>query len=149
MNRLCKVYFNFCCIILLISSTGKCLSLWGNFANGLAADPVIQALYVRDLLIIAMVLELAVVALLVYSPSLTVKATALISLSAIIVAYRAGRLLYKVHEPCNCMGLIEKYFPISFARFESMLFWAILLFFIVGAYLALLSGLSASSSCKR
>jgi hypothetical protein len=133
---------------LLVSSTAKLTSLWDNFAAGLSPDPVIRALYVRDLLIIAMVMEQAVAVLLVYSPSILLKATALIGLTSVFVAYRTGRLLYKVYEPCNCMGMVVKYFPLL-ERFESALIWAILLFLMVGSYLAMLSNPGVFSSIKR
>lgn len=122
------------------------MSLWGNLATGLSPDPVIQGLYVRDLLIVAMVMELIVAGLLTCSLSVVLKALALISLTSAFTAYRIGRLFYNVREPCNCFGVLGKYLP--FERSESFLPWAILLFFLTGSYLVLLLSRGAFSTLK-
>lgn len=122
------------------------MSLWDNLAYGLSPDSVIRGLYVRDLLIVAMVMELVVAGLLVCSPSVVLKASALISLTSMFAAYRIGRLLYNVREPCNCFGALGKYFP--FEGSESLLPWAILLFFLIGSYLVLLWSWGAFSTIK-
>jgi hypothetical protein len=119
--------------ILVITAILKLVSVASEARVLGASDPLLDFLTTRQVLLLAAVFELAVVAAIFVNRNMLTRCGLLLWISAVFVAYRVGLAAVGFEGYCPCLGALNYGLPMSPAGADRLALG--LLFFLVGGSL--------------
>jgi hypothetical protein len=105
--------FRICAAILLVAAAFKLNSALYEIRLLGVANPLLDFLSNRQVLVVAAVVEIAVAWVLLSAQSNRSRAFYLSWIVAVFISYRGGLWLIRAPEPCGCLGSIGQWLGIS------------------------------------
>lgn len=145
-DRIVHFYFVGAIVILCVTAIAKVVSASGESRALTQPDPVFEAVSVRQLMLIAGLLEGAVIILLLRQDDLARKAAILAWISTVFAGYRMGLWWIGNNGSCGCLGNLTDFMGIS-APTADWVMKLTLMYLVAGSYsiLAWMAGMRLRS----